>query len=144
MKQDTGKRTNRDGDLRQMLLERRQQLQEDVSSRIRDARSERKQDVLDEVEHSDAVIHENVSFGLLQMKTETLARIDEALKRLEAGTFGRCFECEAEIAATRLRALPFAVRCTACEGRREQRQARERQGGERRGGASLFPEATGF
>jgi DnaK suppressor protein len=43
-----------------------------------------------------------------------LQRIDAALARLEAGAYGTCVECGAPIGAKRLRALPWALRCTDC------------------------------
>lgn len=48
------------------------------------------------------------------------AKLDEAeaaLHRIAAGTYGRCADCGAPIAEVRLRALPTALRCTACEAR---------------------------
>jgi DnaK suppressor protein len=80
--------------------------------------------------------------ALLQMSAESLLRIDEALVRLDAGEYGSCFECAGEIAERRLRALPFAVRCVACEERRE-KNGRARQLAERRNGFSLFPDVAG-
>jgi RNA polymerase-binding transcription factor DksA len=59
------------------------------------------------------------------------------LVRLDAGKYGVCFECEDEISERRLRALPFAVRCQACEERREQEQGAARQVSQRR--SSLSP-----
>ena len=53
------------------------------------------------------------------MRGETLARIDAALRRLEAGTYGVCGDCDQPIAAERLRALPFAAGCRPCEEARE-------------------------
>ena len=64
-------------------------------------------------------------------------RRDEALGRLDAGKYGSCFECTREIAERRLRALPFAVRCQACEERREQEQSDTRRHAQRRGTLSL-------
>ena len=61
------------------------------------------------------------------MKGETLQRVREALVRLDAGEYGYCVECEGEIAEKRLRALPFAVRCTACEESHEQQTASSRR-----------------
>jgi RNA polymerase-binding transcription factor DksA len=55
---------------------------------------------------------------------QTVARIDDALVRLEAGQYGSCIECAREISQHRLSALPFAVRCQACEERREQELGR--------------------
>jgi DnaK suppressor protein len=42
------------------------------------------------------------------MRADTLARVDEALVRLDAGKYGSCVECDGEISERRLRALPFA------------------------------------
>lgn len=115
--------------LLQQLTDRRRELEDDVRQRIRDGRHERASDVVtDDAEHSDAHSGEDVGFALLQMKTETLRRIEEALKRLDAGEYGSCVACEADISASRLRALPFAVRCTACEEEREQGQVAPRAG----------------
>jgi DnaK suppressor protein len=128
--------------LREMLSERRREMQDDVQSRIRDGRAERSTEVRDDLEVSDAVIQGDIEFALLQMRAETLTRIDEALVRLDAGKYGFCIECEREIAERRLRALPFAVRCEACEARREQQQGHARQLAQRRSGLSLFSGAV--
>ena len=114
--------TVRHADLRQMLSERRRRIQDDVLSRMRHGRADRSNDVADTLERSDADIQEGIEFSLLQMRAETLTQIDDALLRLDAGQYGSCFECESEIAAGRLRALPFAVRCQLCEERRERAQ----------------------
>jgi RNA polymerase-binding transcription factor DksA len=76
------------------------------------------------------------------MRAETVTRIEAALVRLEAGKYGFCFECERHISERRLRALPFAVRCQSCEGRREQEQGHSRQQSQRRESVSLFPETV--
>lgn len=47
-----------------------------------------------------------------------LRLIKEALGRIEAGTFGRCVTCGSEISEARLRAVPYAVRCTECASAR--------------------------
>ena len=114
-------------ELRDLLGTRKRELQDDLQSRIRTVRIDRENEVRDELEDSDARSHRDIEFALLQIKTETLGRIEEALVRLEEGAYGRCFACAAQISATRLRALPFAVRCTQCEERREHGQRRDKQ-----------------
>jgi DnaK suppressor protein len=52
--------------------------------------------------------------------------IDAALQRIGEGTYGECFECGEKITEARLKALPFAVRCRACEEARELAKLRER------------------
>lgn len=42
-----------------------------------------------------------------------------ALARLEAGDYGTCTDCGQAIPPARLQAQPFAVRCIACQARRE-------------------------
>ena len=132
--------TKRNAGLRRMLSERRREMQNDVQSRIRDGRTDRANDVRDDLEVSDDDIQGDLEFALLQMRAETLTRIDQALVRLDAGKYGSCFECEGEIAEPRLRALPFAVRCQACEERREQAHGRAQRHAQRSGAFSLFPE----
>jgi DnaK suppressor protein len=65
------------------------------------------------------------------MQAQTLERINAALTRLEAGEYGICDECEDEIPEARLRALPFATRCRACQESVEQVEQRERRSGQR-------------
>ena len=67
------------------------------------------------------------SVALVQMKADTLGRIDEALRRLEAGTYGQCAECGREIPEARLKALPFAVLCREDQEQEESREAEEKQ-----------------
>lgn len=127
-------------ELRRILEERRREMVSEVQGKIRDVRSEAAgtpvNGVLDAAESSDADIQEDIELALIQMKAETLTRIDEALARLEKGTFGFCTECGAEISERRLRALPFALRCKDCEEAREVAEQRERQAATRR--SSLF------
>src|ERR1700680_275380 len=114
-------------DLKRMLLDRRGEVQREVHDRIHDVRATGPSDVLDRGEDSEADVQEDIEFALIQMKAETLSRIDEALVRLEGGEYGHCSECGGGISENRLRALPFAVRCYSCEEGRERSQHRARQ-----------------
>ena len=126
-------------ELNRMLLNRRREIQAEVQGKMRDVRAEGTlNEVLDAVESSEADIQEDLEFALIQMKSETLTKIDDALARLEQGDYGNCFECGEEIAEKRLRALPFAVRCKDCEEAKEVAEQRARQLAQRRGAAPLF------
>lgn len=139
---ETGISRSRYSELKQMLEERQRELQTEVQGKMRDVRTEswgsKASEVLDAVESSEADIQEDIEFALIQMKSETLHKINDALARLEQGEYGNCFECGEEIAEKRLRALPFALRCKDCEEAREVAEQRERQLTSRRGSASLF------
>ena len=49
-----------------------------------------------------------------------LDHIEEGLERLRAGTFGLCKDCHGEIPLPRLRAMPTARLCLACQSIREE------------------------
>ena len=138
---------NRYAELKEILEERRREIMGQVQDKIRDVRTEGannpNQGVLDAAESSESDIQDDIEFALIQMKAETLHKIEEALRRLEENTFGYCFECGEEISERRLRALPFAVRCKDCEEARETAQQRERLMAQRRGTASLFVDMQG-
>jgi DnaK suppressor protein len=128
-------------ELKQILEGRRREIMSEVQGKIRDVRSEGTAQKLNEVfdagESSEADIQGDIEFALIQMKAETLQKINEALSRLEEGVYGNCYECGEEISEPRLRALPFAVRCKDCEEAREVAQQRERLMAQRRP-SSLF------
>jgi len=130
---------SRYSELRKMLEDRRREIQAEVQGKMRGVREDpTATEVLDAVESAENDIQEDIEFALVQMKSETLNKINDALARLESGTYGYCFDCGEEIGEKRLRALPFAVRCKDCEEHRENAERRERQNAARRGTASLF------
>jgi len=128
---------SRYSELKWMLEERRLGIQAEVQGKMRNVRAEGGE-VFDAVESSESDIQDDIEFALIQMKSETLNQINDALIRLEQDNYGNCFECGEEIAEKRLRALPFAVRCKDCEEAREVAEQRERQMAARRGASSLF------
>ena len=134
--------SSRYDDLKRILEERKREMLSEVQDKIRDVRTEasrgKTREVLDAGESSEADIQEDIEFALIQMKAETLNKINEALWRLDEGTYGNCFDCGAEISEQRLRALPFAVRCKDCEEARERAQAHARLVAQRHGATSLF------
>lgn len=48
---------------------------------------------------------------------ETIAQIDSALARIDAGTYGICAQCGTSIPEERLELRPFAATCVACSAR---------------------------
>ena len=127
-------------ELKTMLEDRRRELVNNVHNGIRNVRADGTKDrgVLDEGESWDVDIQEDIELALIQLNWETLAKVDDALRRLDEGAYGHCFECGEEIAEARLRALPFAVRCKDCEEARETVQQRERRPAPRRGPSARF------
>jgi len=141
-KEASGMNKGRYSDLKAMLEDRRREILSEVQGKIRDQRDEisksRVGEVLDAGESSEVDIQEDIEFALIQMKAETLTKINEALGRLEEGTYGYCADCGGEISEQRLRALPFAVRCKECEESREVAAEREKVAAQKRNGPTFF------
>lgn len=52
--------------------------------------------------------------GLAEVAASELQQIDDALARMDAGTYGVCTNCGRPIPSARLEVRPFAVHCVAC------------------------------
>src|SRR5204863_2699882 len=80
------------GELKAMLEGRRREIQAEVQGKMRDVRAAGEitkiADVFDAVESSEADIQEDIEFALIQMKSETLNKINDALARLDHGDYG--------------------------------------------------------
>ena len=50
------------------------------------------------------------------VETAELARVDAALARLDAGTYGVCAACGEQVEPRRLAASPYAIQCASCAG----------------------------
>ena len=68
-----------------------------------------------------------VSFLLCGRSKASLMAIEEALKKIEEETYGICEECEDEIVPGRLKAMPLAKLCLACQSRLEMEMSLEKR-----------------
>ena len=106
---------------RQQALRAQQAQHLGAGSRVEHARELLQQDSNDAAQH-DA--DRTVDFAVADRETVELAAVADALRRLAAGSYGRCDDCGAEVPFERLRLEPWARRCVACESAFE--VARER------------------
>src|SRR2546428_10362502 len=61
----------------------------------------------------------HVRLALKQTDAKLLRAIDEAIHRIEQGTYGICMECENEIAPARLDAVPWTRVCIDCTAKQQ-------------------------
>ncbi len=59
------------------------------------------------------------SAAIIEVAQQQLRQVREALRRLDAGEYGRCVDCGVELPADRLDAKPEAARCMTCQGKAE-------------------------
>src|SRR5438477_11268434 len=58
---------------------------------------------------------EEIASTLAELESKELAQIERALKRLKAGTYGKCELCGTKIPVARLNALPYSTVCIKCQ-----------------------------
>jgi len=109
--------------LRRMLLEHRQEVMKEINGLIGHRMSDeiqRRVDSAPDVGDQALLDTERVrDISIMELRNKMRQQIDEALAKLEEGTYGRCADCGAEITEKRLRAVPFARRCVACQAKQE-------------------------
>jgi RNA polymerase-binding protein DksA len=62
-----------------------------------------------------ATLNREIDYTLEENGEHLLTAINEALQRIENGTFGTCGRCGKPIAEERLEAIPYANRCIDCK-----------------------------
>ncbi len=73
------------------------------------------QQVKDQGDEALSLSMEKLNTSLQQEEIEELRHIEEALSRVEKGTYGICIECSGQIAPQRLEYFPYAARCITCQ-----------------------------
>lgn len=73
----------------------------------------------DRGEDAESQVESGLNDAEVARDVAELREIGEALSRLDAGRYGLCKGCDEPIDERRLAAEPFAIRCTACQGRLE-------------------------
>jgi DnaK suppressor protein len=64
-------------------------------------------------------LRDEIQVAVIDSRSRELAQIETALERLGRRDYGICDDCAEFIGLARLRALPFAERCTPCQSQAE-------------------------
>ncbi len=63
-----------------------------------------------------------IAFTLASREGRYLHHLNEALERIDSGSYGKCRTCGGEISKPRLEAVPHATQCIKCKNTEEKRQ----------------------
>ena len=117
--------------LRQLLITERAKLAEEIKSIAREAATSPRDASGDlsayTVHMADMAadtFDRELSMNIASSEQEILYQIDDALKRLDDGSYGVCQQCNQPIAMSRLKAVPYASLCIACQRSKEQKNKR--------------------
>lgn len=113
---------------KQRLLDKERELQSDIARLEDEARGAGATEVGDPTDA--ATISEATSEALQEdaLASQTLVEVQDALRRIEDGTYGKCVQCGREIEPARLEAIPWARYCLK-DQEKQDRAARVPQGG---------------
>jgi DnaK suppressor protein len=104
---------------RERLLEMKRQIMREINDDLKHGREGAKDDGMDTYDLASEERDREINFILSDREREKLQSIEEALERIEEGSYGICDSCEAEIAPGRLEAMPFTRLCVNCQAERE-------------------------
>jgi DnaK suppressor protein len=111
-------------DIRRDLQRQRQAILDEVGEALTNRPDlEAFPDVSDQ---ASAEVDQNFSMRIRDRERKLLKKIDEALERMAAGTYGICERCEGEIPYKRLKARPVTTLCIECKTLQEQEERARR------------------
>lgn len=120
-------RPNEFSDIKDYLLKRKRELWNQIRESLEKDAMQKHQEIADVIRESGDValeeLRETNTLSLIGLKVEELEEIDQALNRIEAGEYGKCIDCGKKINKERLKIMPYAVRCRACQAYYEQVQS---------------------
>ena len=96
-------------EMKDMLLKMREELLEDVTRAVKEESNHLRFDVGDFYDHASEDRQRELALTLSNRERDKLMLIEQALKRVEEGTYGICEVTGEKIGEERLRALPFTM-----------------------------------
>ena len=101
------------------LLRQKEETLDEIIDDLKHHASEEYQDFIhmarDQGDYALAELKERTVFSIIELKYQELEKIEQALTRIESGTYGHCMECGGWIGGARLEVMPAAVRCRKCQ-----------------------------
>jgi len=101
------------------LQQQREQLVEQVNENTRQTFGFDQDDKQDPVDVAVNDREQTIMLSITETERDLLGQMDEALQRIEAGTYGVCQNCGKDIVAARLEAVPYAGFCMPCQQKLE-------------------------
>jgi len=112
---------------RKLLLQKRETIAGDVTRMEDDALKKSRQTASGDLStmpyHMADIGTDNYeqefTLGMLETEEVELRDIDDALAKIDAGTYGQCEECSKKISKARLKVIPYARLCIDCQKKKE-------------------------
>src|SRR5215469_1246047 len=113
--------------VREHLGDMKNKLLSEIDSELRAEREGNKDEGMDTYDLASEERDREINFILSDRERVKIKQIDDALDRLDGGTYGVCESCGLEIAEERLQALPFTRLCRDCQQEQEKEAKSQRR-----------------
>ncbi len=113
--------------MREQLGEMKTKLLSEIDSELRAEREGNKDEGMDTYDLASEERDREINFILSDRERVKIKQVDDALGRLDDGTYGVCESCGLEIAEERLQALPFTRLCRDCQQEQEKEAKSQRR-----------------
>ena len=113
------------GAFRKLLNERRQELVAEASRTV-DGMGENREQFPDPTDRASLEGNRNLVLRIRDRERKLITKIDEALGRIEDGSYGKCEECGQDIGIERLKARPVTTLCIDCKSLQEAQERKLR------------------
>jgi DnaK suppressor protein len=100
---------------RKRLLAKQEELLHDLSRNRQVTDESVDEQAQDMVDRATSAYTREFAFSLSESDRRTLLLIDQALLRLDQGTYGTCVHCQGHVQEKRLEAVPWARHCLECQ-----------------------------
>lgn len=111
-------------EFRTMLLRLRERLAGQIAALKNDSLN--RDDNIDLAEDGTDAFERQFALSLVSSENDSVLEIDEALKKMDDGTYGLCEQCSQPISDPRLKALPFVKLCVGCQSAVEKNKPKYR------------------
>ncbi|HKC24775.1 MAG TPA: TraR/DksA family transcriptional regulator [Thermoanaerobaculia bacterium] len=101
--------------VRKRLLQKRDELLQDLVKNREVSDETVDESAQDMADRATSAYTKEFAYSLSENDRKTLVLIDEALARLDAGTYGVCVHCSAPVQEKRIEAVPWARHCLDCQ-----------------------------
>lgn len=108
-----------------LLLARRQELL-DEAERTVGGMTDSKENFPDPTDRASLESNRNAMLRIRDRERKLINKIDEALTRIDDGTYGLCEACSGPIGLDRLKARPVTTLCIDCKSDQEVQERRQR------------------
>lgn len=109
--------------IKKKLLQRKDELEVELTRLSKERVIE--EQAADPADQASASTMEELNISLQNNDREEYARIIKALAMIDAGTYGKCTDCEQPLSEKRLQLYPNATRCLACQEALEDKSEKE-------------------